>query len=64
MYFNKRCEIEELPTFDIEYFFLNIRSRSVGESIDLVITCPDDGKTKVNTKIYIDEIKGQKNEKS
>jgi len=56
----KGVNIEELPTFDIEYLFLNIRSRSVGESIDLVITCPDDGKTKVNSKIYIDEIKVKK----
>ena len=49
-------KIDELPTFDIEYLFLNIRARSIGESIDLLITCPDDGKTQVNTKIYIDEI--------
>ena len=56
----KGVNIEELPTFDIEYLFLNIRSRSVGESIDLIITCPDDGKTKVNSTIYIDEIKVKK----
>ena len=49
-------KIDELPTFDIEYLFLNIRARSIGESIDLLITCPDDGKTKVNTQIYIDEV--------
>ena len=52
----KGVKIDELPTFDIEYLFLNIRSRSVGESIDLVITCPDDNETKVNAQIYIDEI--------
>ena len=56
----KGVNVDQLPTFDIEYLFLNIRSRSVGESIDLVITCPDDGKTKVNSKIYIDEIKVKK----
>ena len=49
-------KIDELPTFDIEYLFLNIRARSIGESIDLLVTCPDDGKTKVNTQIYIDEV--------
>ena len=49
-------KVEKLSTFDIEYLFLNIRSRSIGESIDLVITCPDDGETKVNAQIYIDEI--------
>ena len=52
----KGVKIDELPTFDIEYLFLNIRSRSIGESIDLVITCPDDGETKVNAQIFIDEI--------
>jgi len=53
-------KIDQLPTFDIEYLFLNIRARSIGESIDLLITCPDDGKTKVNTKIYIDEVEVKK----
>ena len=53
-------KIDELPTFDIEYLFLNIRARSIGESIDLLITCPDDGKTKVNTQIYIDEVEVKK----
>jgi len=50
-------KIDALSTFDIEYIFLNIRGKSVGESLDLVVTCPDDLKTKVETKIYIDEIK-------
>ena len=57
----KGVKIDELPTFDIEYLFLNIRSRSVGESIDLVITCPDDNETKINTQIYIDEIQVKTN---
>ena len=52
----KGIKVDELPTFDIEYLFLNIRSRSIGESIELVVTCPDDGETKVNKTIYIDEI--------
>ena len=47
----KGVKVDELPTFDIEYLFLNIRSRSIGESIELVVTCPDDGETKVNTTI-------------
>ena len=41
---------------------MNIRSRSIGESIELVVTCPDDGETKVETKIYIDEIEVKKDE--
>ena len=57
----KGVKIDELPTFDIEYLFLNIRARSIGESIELVVTCPDDGETKVNTTIYIDEIEVKKN---
>ena len=58
-----RIKIDELPTFDIEYIFLNIRGKSVGESVDIIGTCPDDGKTTVPVKIYIDEIKVEKNEK-
>tara|TARA_B100001093_G_C26726931_1_gene970388 strand:+ start:505 stop:1218 length:714 start_codon:yes stop_codon:yes gene_type:complete len=58
----KAIKVDELPTFDIEYLFLNIRARSIGESIDLVITCPDDEKTKVNSTIYIDEIQVKKND--
>ena len=53
-------KVEDLPTFDIEYIFLNIRGKSVGESIDVVVTCPDDGETTVDTKIYIDEIQVKK----
>ena len=58
----KGIKIDDLPTFDIEYIFLNIRARSVGESIDLLVTCPDDGKTQVQTKIFIDEIEVKKTE--
>ena len=58
----KGVKVDELPTFDIEYLFLNIRARSIGESIELVITCPDDNETKVNTSIYIDEIEVKTND--
>ena len=50
-------EIDDLPTFDIEYIFLNIRAKSIGEDIKLVVTCPDDKKTEVPVTIYVDEIK-------
>ena len=56
-------KVEDLPTFDIEYIFLNIRGKSVGESIDVLVTCPDDGETQVEQKIYIDEIQVEKDEK-
>jgi len=51
-----RIKIDNLPTFDIEYLFLNIRAKSVGEALDLVVTCPDDNETTVPVKVYIDEI--------
>ena len=44
------------PTFDVEYIFLKIRSKSVGETVELTVTCPDDEKTKVPVKIKLDDI--------
>lgn len=49
-------KIDSLPSFDIEYIFLNIRAKSVGESVDLIITCPDDGETQVDVTVNVDEI--------
>ena len=51
-----RVKIDTLPIFDIEYLFLNVRGKSVSEALELVVTCPDDGKTTVPVKVYIDEI--------
>jgi len=56
-------KVDELPTFDIEYIFLNVRGKSVGEAIDLVVTCPDDDETTVPVKVYIDEIEIKKDKK-
>jgi len=56
----KGIKVEELPTFDIEYIFLHVRGRSVGEAIELIVTCSDDGTTEVPVKVYIDEIQVQK----
>ena len=53
-------KVEDLPSFDIEYIFLNVRGKSVGEAIELVVTCSDDGTTEVPVKVYVDEIKVQK----
>lgn len=58
----KGIKVETLPTFDIEYLFLNIRGKSVGEEIELNIVCPDDGETEVPVSINIDDIKIQKDE--
>ena len=52
-------KVEELSTFDIEYLFLNIRGKSVGEEVEVLITCPDDGVTKVPVLINLDEIQVQ-----
>tara|TARA_S200000501_G_scaffold166779_1_gene157129 strand:+ start:883 stop:1605 length:723 start_codon:yes stop_codon:yes gene_type:complete len=53
-------KIQKMSTFDIEYLFLNVRSKSVGETIDVNITCPDDQKTSVQMTIDLDDIKIKK----
>ena len=50
-------KVEKLATFDIEYLFLNIRGKSVGEDVEVMITCPDDGETQVPYLINLDDIK-------
>jgi hypothetical protein len=60
---NTEINVSDLSIFDIEYIFLNLRARSVGEIIELKITCPDDDTTQVNVKINIDDIKVEKNPK-
>jgi hypothetical protein len=55
-------KVEDLPTFDIEYLFLNIRGKSVGEEIELKIIAPDDEETEIPVVIDIDDIKVVKNE--
>ena len=53
-------KVEQLSTFDIEYLFLNIRGKSVGEEVEVLVTCPDDGVTQVPTVINLDDIQIQK----
>lgn len=53
-------DVEHLSTFDIEYVFLQIRTKSVGESVDVGVTCPDDNETQVEVKIPLDSIKVKK----
>ena len=50
-------KIDDLPTFEIVYLFLNIRAKSIGEDINMIVTCPDDRKTEVDVTVYVDEIK-------
>jgi hypothetical protein len=55
-----KINAQELSTFDIEYLFLNIRAKSVGETLEFTVTCPDDGQTKVDVEINIDDIQVQR----
>tara|TARA_B100000965_G_scaffold85498_1_gene69134 strand:+ start:14899 stop:15615 length:717 start_codon:yes stop_codon:yes gene_type:complete len=50
-------KVNKLSTFDIEFLFLNVRGKSVGESVEIKVTCPDDGKTQVDMSVNLDEIK-------
>ena len=53
--FNK-FDVNKLPIFDVEYMFLKIRGKSIGETVELNLMCPDDGETQVPTKINLEEI--------
>lgn len=59
---NTKLKIEDLSVFDIEYLFLNIRAKSVGEEIELNVTCPDDGETVVPITLNVEDIKVEKSD--
>mgnify|MGYP003142472071 CR=1 FL=1 len=50
-------KVEDLPSFDLEFLFLNIRGKSVGESVELMVTCQDDGVTQVPVTLQMSDIK-------
>ena len=52
----KGIKIDKLSTFDIEYLFLNVTGKSVGETVDIKVTCPDDGVTTVPVTVDLDAI--------
>ena len=52
----EKVDAKRNPMFDIEYVFLKVRGKSVGETVELTLTCPDDEKTKVQHKVNLDEI--------
>ena len=58
----KGVKVEQLPTFDIEYLFLNIRGKSVGEEVEVNLISPDDGVTEVKVTIALDDIQVAKND--
>ena len=53
----EKIKADDLPFFDLEYVFLQLRAKSVGEKTKLQITCPDDGETKVEVEVNIADIK-------
>ena len=58
----KGVKVETLPTFDIEFLFLNIRGKSVGEEIEVNIVCPDDEETNVPVFIDLDSIQVERSD--
>ncbi len=59
----EKLDIDSLPMFDIEYIFLNIRAKSVGEIAKLKIICPDDEKTQVDVEVDLTKINVEMDEK-
>ena len=54
-----KIDLGTMPMFDIEYIFLNIRAKSVGEISKLKLLCPDDKKTYVDTEVNLSEVQVQ-----
>ena len=57
-----KLDSKKLPTFDIEYVFLQIRCKSIGETATVTVICPDDEETKVSVDINLSEVKCEKEE--
>ena len=58
-----KVNVDKLPLFDIEYIFLQIRAKSVGETTTLEVTCPDDNETKVKVEVDLTTLKVEMDEK-
>jgi len=54
-----KLELGKMPMFDVEYIFLQIRSKSVGEVSKLRVLCKDDGKTYANVEVDLNEVQVQ-----
>ena len=52
-----KVKVEDLALFDIEYLFLQIRARSIGEELEVKVTCEDDMETTVDVKFLVNDIK-------
>ena len=53
----EKVDANNLPTFDLEYIFINLRAKSIGEEVNLIVTCPDDNETKVSVKVNLMNVK-------
>ena len=51
-----KIDLEKMPLFDMEYIFLNIRAKSIGEVAKLKVTCPDDNETKVDIEVDLTKV--------
>jgi hypothetical protein len=57
---SKNIKVDQLPLFDLEFLFLRIRAASIGETLNLTVTCLDDNVTKVDVQININDIEVKK----
>ena len=51
-----QLDVDTMPLFDVEYVFLQLRSKSVGEFADVLVICPDDNETEINVKVNLNEL--------
>ena len=51
-----QLDVDTMPLFDVEYVFLQLRSKSVGEFAEVLVVCPDDGETEVKVKVNLNEL--------
>ncbi|MGA0121294.1 MAG: hypothetical protein ACO3HJ_07575 [Methylophilaceae bacterium] len=58
----KKIDAKKLPIFDLEYIFIQLRAKSIGEISTISVTCPDDGETKVEVDINLEEVICEKKE--
>jgi len=58
-----QIDVTKLPVYDFEYLWLNIRGKSVGETIEMKLKCPDDEEVSVDYQLNIDDIKPDLNKK-
>ena len=58
-----KVDLERMPLFDMEYIFLNIRAKSIGEVAKLKVTCPDDNETKVDIEVDLTKVQVEMDKK-